>query len=122
MNTEDDTDIDSDILHKCYKEHRVVTRLTIRHANQLRYTKYGAALLQMFVKKPRDALKSILKTASDRTSKSHEPNTQHLSALRDPDTGIITNNPAEVIAIVEKIEKKLLSPDPNIDPNAPFPW
>ena len=65
----------------------------------------------MFFKKPRDALKSILKTTSDRTSKAHEPNIQHLSALRDPDTGIITSIPAEVIAIVEKIETKLLSPD-----------
>jgi hypothetical protein len=76
----------------------------------------------MFVKKPRDALKSILKTASARTSPTQTPNTQNLTALRDPDTGVITNNPAEVIAIVEKIETARLSPDPNIDPNGAFPW
>ncbi len=74
-----------DIL-KCYKEHRVATRLTIRHANRLKYTKYGSALLAMFVKKPTDALKSILKTALAGTSQKHEFNIQHLSALRNPDT------------------------------------
>ena len=43
--TEDQPELDSDIIHKCYKEHRVATRLTIRHANHLRYANYGAALL-----------------------------------------------------------------------------
>jgi hypothetical protein len=48
----------------CYKEHRIATRLTIKHANRSRYNKYEAALLQMFVRKSRDALKSIFKTSS----------------------------------------------------------
>jgi len=47
----------NDIL-TCYKEHCIATRLSIKHANRSRYNKYGGALLQMFVRKPRDALKS----------------------------------------------------------------
>jgi hypothetical protein len=49
---------DNDIL-TCYKEHRIATRLTIKHDNRIRYNKYGSALLQTFVRKSRDALKSI---------------------------------------------------------------
>jgi len=49
----------------CYKEHRMATRFAVKHGNTIRYNKHGSALLQMFVRNPRDALKSILKTASN---------------------------------------------------------
>jgi hypothetical protein len=45
-----------------------------------------------------------------------------MSALWDPDTGLIMSNSVEVIAIVEKIETASLSPDTNVDPNGAFPW
>jgi hypothetical protein len=63
--------LDDDII-TCYKKHRIATRLTIKPANRIRYNTFGSALLQMLIRKPRDALKSITKTAStDKKQQQH---------------------------------------------------
>jgi len=77
--------IDDDIL-TCYKEHHIAKRLTIKHANIICYNKYGSALLQMFIRKPRDTLKSIIKTALN--NKKHQQHTTptNILSIRDPIT------------------------------------
>ncbi len=112
IQTEDTPTPNPDLILKCCNEHRVATRLTIRHANYHRYANYGSALSAMFMKKSIKALESIFKTASDRTSKTQGPNTQYLTALRDPDTGLVTSIPAEVIAILKTNTRPPSHPTP----------
>jgi hypothetical protein len=50
----------SQATHACFKGLRKATHLLILHARNLRRLKYGKAIIRMFVKKPRAALKSIL--------------------------------------------------------------
>ena len=52
-------------LNTCFKAHRRTTRLLLKHARKQRRLKYGKALLRMFLKKPRVALQSILRTAAE---------------------------------------------------------
>jgi hypothetical protein len=73
-----DNSEDTEIL-TFYKEHRIATRLAIKYANIIRYNKYGSALLQITVRKPRGALKSILKTAANdkNTASTRHQQTSH---------------------------------------------
>jgi hypothetical protein len=76
----------------------------------------------MFVRKPRDALKSILKTASK--GKKHQQHTAptNLSSIRDAITRRTTSDPIQVKRIIEQLETKALSPDARINPRDQFPW
>jgi len=76
----------------------------------------------MFIRKPRDALKSILKTTPSKKQHSKDPTPTNLLSIRDPITRLITNNTARVKAIIEGLEAKTLSPDILINPLASFPW
>jgi hypothetical protein len=106
--------------HDCFKGLRRATRLLIRHARNLRRLKYGKALLRLFVKKPSAALKSILRT-SEGTSDNPILSTD-LSVLRDETSGRMFTTSAKVIAQLEKLETKALSPDPTLPQGAPLPW
>jgi hypothetical protein len=100
----------------------MVSRLTIKDANKIRYNKYGSALLNMFIKKPRNALKSIPKTSSARNTHHKDTTPSSLFSIRNPETGLITSNPTSVNTIIERLETKLFSQDNRIHPLAPFPW
>jgi hypothetical protein len=60
---ESDHDFTPTKIHTCFTGLKSVTRLLIRHARNFCRLRYGKALLHMFVKKPRVALKSILRAA-----------------------------------------------------------
>jgi hypothetical protein len=81
---------DNDIL-TCYTEQRIATTLAIKHAITIHYNEYESALLQMFVRKPRDALKHNFKIAS--SAKKYRQHTApiNLSIIRDPITRRITS-------------------------------
>jgi hypothetical protein len=111
----------NDIL-TCYKEHCIATRLTIKHANRTHYNKYGSAVLQIFVRKPRNALKSILKTAAKRQRYRQHTAPTNLSSIRGSITRRFTSDPAQVKRIIEQLETKALSPNARINPRDPFPW
>jgi len=106
----------------CYKGHQLAIRLTIKHANRTRYNKYGSALLAIFIRKPRDALKSILKTTFSKNKHNKDLTPTNLSFIREPITRLVTNDPARVTAIIESLETKAFSPDNLINPLASFPW
>jgi hypothetical protein len=76
----------------------------------------------MFVKKPKVALQSILRTTAEATGDNSQPLPTNLSVIRDETTGRLLVEPAEVIEKVRKLETKALSPDPSLLPGAPFPW
>jgi hypothetical protein len=76
----------------------------------------------MFIKKHRDALKSMFKTTSSKDRHNKDPTPSNLSSIRDPITGLITNNPARITARIESLETKSLSPDSRVNPLANFPW
>jgi hypothetical protein len=76
----------------------------------------------MFIRKPRDALKSILKTTSSKNKHIKDPTPTNLSSVRDPITRLVTNNPARVTAIIEGLETKALPPDNLINSLASFSW
>ncbi len=80
----------------------------------------GKKLLQRFITKPKFALKSILRTEEAGENPQHLPT--NLSIIRDETTGQLIVNPTEVIAQVQKLETKALSPDPALLPWALFPW
>jgi hypothetical protein len=42
--------------------------------------------------------------------------------LRDPSTNLITAEPAQLSALLERLESTALSPDHDIDNSVPFPW
>jgi len=114
--------LDSAAILSCYKGHQTAIRLTIKHASRTRYNKYGSALLAMFIRKPGDALKPILKTTSSKNKHNKDPTSTNLSSILDPITRLITNIPARVTAIIEGLETKALSPDNLINPLASLPW
>jgi hypothetical protein len=70
----------------------------------------------MFITKPKANLQCILRTAAV------EPDSQtlptNLSIIKDENTGRLLVGPAEVIAQVEKIEIKALSPDSTLRPHS----
>jgi hypothetical protein len=105
-----------------YTGHQTAIRLTTKHAIRTCYNKYGSALLAMFTRKPRDALKSILKATSSKNKHSKDPTPTNLSSIRNPITWLVINNPAHVTAIIEGLETKALFPDNLINPLASFPW
>jgi len=113
--------LDCTAILACYKEHQVAKRLTIKDANKTRYNKYGSALLNMFIRKPRDALKSILEISSARNTHHKVTTPSNLSSIRDSETGQITSSPTSVNAIIERLETKLLSPDNKINPLSSLP-
>jgi hypothetical protein len=76
----------------------------------------------MFIRKPRDALKSIFKTTSSKNKHCKDPTPTNLSSIRNPITRLVTNNPTRVTTIIEGLETKFLSPDNLINPLASFPW
>ena len=78
------------------------------------------ALLRIFVKKPSVALTSILRTSEG--APNNPTLRTDLSVLRDETSGRMLTTPAKVIAQLEKLESKALSPDPTLPPGAPFPW
>jgi len=114
--------LESSAILSYYKGHQTAIKLTIKHANRTRYNKYGSALLAMFIRTPRDALKSILKTTSSKNKNSKDPTPRNLSSIRDPITRLITNNLARITAIIEGLETKAVSPDNLINLLASFPW
>jgi hypothetical protein len=117
--------LESATILACCKGHQTAIRLTIKHANRTRYIKYGSALLAMFIRKPRDALKSILKTTSPKNKDINDPTPTNLSSItrpNDPITRLITNDPAPITTIIESLETKALSLDNLINPLASFPW
>jgi hypothetical protein len=74
----------------------------------------------MYLKKPKVALQSILRTAVGRED-SH-PLPTNLSIIRDDTSGYLVTDPKEVITQVHKLETTALSSDPRLPPGAPFPW
>jgi hypothetical protein len=76
----------------------------------------------MVIKKPRDALKSVLKTSLSRNTQQKDKKPANLSSIRDPEARRITNDPALITATIKRLETKLLSPDKSIHPLETFPW
>ena len=107
-------------INACFKAHRRTTRILLKHARNQRRLKYGKALLRMFLKKPRVALQSILRTAAEKEN--IQPLPMDDSILRDDSSGLLLVVPAEVIAQVQKIETQAISPNPTPPRGAPFPW
>ena len=48
----------------CFKVHRRTMRLLLKHVRTQRKIKFGQTLLRMFVKKPKVALQTILRTTA----------------------------------------------------------
>jgi hypothetical protein len=76
----------------------------------------------MFIRKPREALKSILETTFFKNKHNKDPTPTNISSIRDTITRLITDNPARVTTIIEGLETKALSPDNLINSLASFPW
>jgi hypothetical protein len=74
----------------------------------------------MFVKKPKVALRSILRTATITSDSQVFPTDS--STVRDDTTGRLIRTPAEVIAEGENLPIKALTLDPTLPLGAPFPW
>ena len=110
------------LLAACFKAHKRTTRLLLKHARTQRKIKYGHALLRMFVKKPKLALQTILRTAAEAAQYNLQPLPTNLSIIREETTGRLLVDPEEVIDLVRKLETTALSPDPTLLPGAPFPW
>jgi hypothetical protein len=91
----------------------------MRHARNTRRLKYGKALLRMFVKKPNEALNSILSMAMG-TSTQHTFPTD-LSIIKNEITGLFITTPSGVANKIKELETVALSPDPTLPPGAPFP-
>jgi hypothetical protein len=104
----------------CFKGLRKATRLLICHARNFHRLKYGKALLRMFVKKLRVALKSILRTSEGTTDNPTLPT--DLSILRDEKSGRLLTTPVEVLTQLTQMETTTLFPDPTLPPDAPVPW
>ena len=119
---EDNMDSSNLAIQSCYQAHRLTTRRIIRHARRLRHLKYGQSLLRLFTKKPKAALKSILKTSKHNPLYNEDPTPTDLSVIADHLHGGITADPRTVLDVVEDLQRKNLSPDPSVDPHAPFPW
>ena len=119
---EENRDSSNLAIQSCYQAHRLTTRRIIRHARRLRHLKYGQSLLRLFTKKPKATLKSILKTSKHNPLDNEDPTPTDLSVIADHLHGGITADPRTVLDVVEDLQRKTLSPDPSVDPHAPFPW
>jgi hypothetical protein len=100
---DDDTTPSPDLtsrVNACFKAHMRTTRLLLKHAHNQRRLKYGKDLLRMFLKKPKMALQSILRTAAE--EKNTHPLPTDLSFLRDDASDRLLVDAAEVIAQVQK--------------------
>jgi len=100
----------------------MASRLAIKDATITSYHNYGSALLNMLIRKPRDAHKSRQKTSSARHTHHKDTTPSNLSSICDPETGQLTSNSTSVDAIIKRLETRLLSPYRKINPLAPFPW
>ena len=107
-------------INACFKAHRRTTRLLLKHARNQRRLKYGKALLRMFIKNPKVALQSILRTVARRGDS--QPLPTNLSIIRDDTSGCLVTDPKEVVKQVHKLETTDLSTGPTLPPGAPFPW
>jgi hypothetical protein len=74
----------------------------------------------MFVKKPRVALQTILRSTTRANASTTLPT--DVSLLRDETSSLLVTTPAEVVTKLAQIEGVALSPDPTLPPGAPFPW
>jgi hypothetical protein len=74
----------------------------------------------MFIPKPKVALQSILRSATEK--KDSKPLPTNLAIIRDDASGPLITDPEEVIAQVQKHETQALSPDHTLSQEAPFPW
>jgi hypothetical protein len=114
---EDDDTLSPDMtsrLAACFKAHRRTTRLLLKHARIQRKIKYGQTLLRMFVKKPKVALQTILRTSVAAAADHSQPLPTKIAIIRDETTGRLLVEPEEVIEQVRKLETKALSPDPTL--------
>ena len=109
-------------IRDCYKAHRLATRHTINHARKMSYANYGRSLLRLFTKKPKSALKAVLKSNTRDHLKNKDPTPTDLTAINDHIHGGTTFDPDTIIEVVEDLQRKALSRDPTIAPDAPFPW
>ncbi len=119
----DPTPMDTSTLqaaHACFKGLRKATRLLFHHARNLCRLRYSKVLPHIFVKKPSAALKAILRNSEGAHDNTTLPT--DLSVLRDETSGRLLTTSTEVIAQLEKLETKALSPHPTLPPGAPFPW
>ncbi len=73
----------------------------------------------MFLKKPKEALQSILRTTAEEDTAQSLPT--DLSIIREPNTSRLLVEPAEVIAQVHKLESRALAPDPTLPPRGTIP-
>ena len=74
-------------LDACFKAQRRTTRLLLKHVRNQRKLKYGQTLLRMFVKKPKTALQTILRTAAEAAEDNSQPLPTNLSIIREENTG-----------------------------------
>ena len=112
----------STLVRLCYKAHRLATRHTINHARRLCNANYGRSLLRLFTKKPRSALKAVMKSNTRNHLKNDDPTPTDLTAITDHIRGGTTFDPDNIIEVVEDLQRKALARDPQVDPDAPFPW
>jgi len=66
------------------------------------------------------AIQSILRTPAGKADS--QPLPTNLSIIKAESTGRVLRDSADVIAQVEYLEIKALSPEPTLPPRAPFPW
>ena len=105
-------------MNACFKTHKRTTRILLKYARNQRRLKYGKALLRMFINKTKVALQSILRTAAE--EENTQPLPTDLSIVKYIASGRLLVDPAEVIAQVQKLETKAMSPDPALTHGAPF--
>ena len=106
---EPDPDDSKNAIQTCYQAHRLATRRTIRHARRLRSRKYGQSLLRLFTKKPKAALKAILKAADRNPLENDDPTPTDLSIISDHLHGGVTTDPATVRNVIEDLQRQALS-------------
>ena len=78
-------------MQSCFKGPRKAIRLQLKHARTVRRAKYGANLLNIFVKRPNVALKSLLRTAVGTTTTDTLPT--DLSIIKNEAKGVLITNP-----------------------------
>ena len=104
----------------CFKYLRRVTRIRIQDARNLRRTRYGKALLRLFVNKPSVALRYILRTTE---GAARTPSLlTNLFGLGDETAGRLITAPEEVAAKITQLKPAARSPDHTLPLGALFPW
>ena len=108
---EPDPDDSKIAIQTCYQAHRLATRRTIRHARRLRSRKYGQSLLRLFTKKPKAALKAILKAADRNPLENDDPTPTDLSIIPDHLHGGVSVSPPtpQLFAMLLKTSNDRLS-------------